>query len=813
VTAGTDDRRGLDEPGEDRTASRRATPSDVAARVRGAARWSGLRGFALAGGVCAVAAALTVWQAPHVTRAVFIFFWPAVLIIAWFGGRVPGLAAVAFAIAAVSYFVLPPRSWTAPWPVDEWMPVVLFLVVGVVMTELASGLRRVERRAVQAEAEASERAQLLEDQAIELEAQKEEAQVLAEELEQTNEELQQTNDQLGVALADAERGAEAESAAATRAQRLLALSTALSDAVTLDDVADIILRDGMTAVGADAAALAALDGAPGPEPPTEFVVLRRAGYAPALKDRWQRFPLHAGRPLSDAVLSRQPVLIESLAEWRARYPEMAEQTPELTLEAMANIPIVSQGRPIAGLSFSFRSARRFDDATRTFFATVGEQCGIALGRARAFEAERRGRERSAFLSEASRLLATSLEYERTLEALALAAVPRLGDWCAVDMLDHPGVAEWPPRISRLAVVHQDPAKIAMAKELQERLPTDWSSPTGLARVLREGVTEFYPEIPDAMLVAAAKTPEHLALLRELQLSAIIIVPLVARGVILGAFTLVMSESGRHYDRADQALAEDLAQRAAIAVDNARLYREAERARAAAEEANRAKGAFLAMMSHELRTPLNAIAGYTELLEMEIHGPLTTAQRDSVRRVQRSEQALLSLVEDVLSFARIESGRMEYQLTDVPLDATLAELEDLVRPQLSAKSLVYRCLRLDPAVTVWADRDKLEQILLNLLTNAIKFTEEGEIVIECDTTENDVSIHVRDTGIGIAEEKIDLIFEPFVQVQSALTRTTQGSGLGLAISRDLARGMGGDLTVRSEVGKGSTFTLRLPRRPG
>jgi signal transduction histidine kinase len=246
------------------------------------------------------------------------------------------------------------------------------------------------------------------------------------------------------------------------------------------------------------------------------------------------------------------------------------------------------------------------------------------------------------------------------------------------------------------------------------------------------------------------------------------------------------------------------------VDNARLYRDAERARADAEAANQAKSDFLATMSHELRTPLNAIAGYTELLEMELRGPITDEQREDLRRIRRSQRHLLALVNDVLNFARLDSGHLDYDIGPVPLAETLAAVEAMVAPQLQAKGLTY-ALELPPAALIaLADREKVQQIVVNLLSNAVKFTPSGgRIAVACNDERTAVAITVRDSGRGIPADKLELIFEPFVQVERALTRETEGSGLGLAISRQLARAMNGDLTVVSELGAGSTFTLTLP----
>jgi signal transduction histidine kinase len=225
---------------------------------------------------------------------------------------------------------------------------------------------------------------------------------------------------------------------------------------------------------------------------------------------------------------------------------------------------------------------------------------------------------------------------------------------------------------------------------------------------------------------------------------------------------------------------------------------AEVARVAAEEANRAKSEFLAVMSHELRTPLNAIGGYAELIALGIRGPVTPQQAADLERLQRSQRHLLGLINEVLNYARLETARVAYDVRAVPAADVLAEAESLVAPQAAAKGVALSTDAGAPALRVLADAEKLRQVLVNLLSNALKFTAAGGRVA------------LSDTGIGIPAEKLERIFDPFVQVDTTLTRAHEGTGLGLAISRDLARGMAGDITVESALGAGSTFTVVLPR---
>jgi PAS domain S-box-containing protein len=409
---------------------------------------------------------------------------------------------------------------------------------------------------------------------------------------------------------------------------------------------------------------------------------------------------------------------------------------------------------------------------------------------------KKAEESQRFLAEASAILNRSLDYETRLSELAELAVPHIADWCAVDMLDEDGL----PHL--LSVAHVDTARAETARELRRRYPLEPGAAYGVPNVLRTGEPEVHSEITDSSLAAYAADSEQLQLIRHLGARSGMIVPLVARGRTLGAITFMIADSERRYSASDLVLAHELAHRAALAIDNARLYGEA-------QAANRLRDEFLATVSHELRTPLNAILGWAQLLR---EGKLDEdGSGHAFEIIERNAKIQASLIEDILDVSRIITGKLRLDAEAVELVPLTEAAIDVVRPAAQARE-IQLAVSLDPrAGSIRGDVNRLQQVVWNLLSNAIKFTPEGgRVMIKLQRVDNNASIVVSDTGIGIKPEFLPHVFDRFRQADSAFTRKHSGLGLGLAIVRHIVEMHGGTVRAESEgEGRGATFIVSLP----
>ena len=377
-------------------------------------------------------------------------------------------------------------------------------------------------------------------------------------------------------------------------------------------------------------------------------------------------------------------------------------------------------------------------------------------------------------------------------------LPGLGQWCLLDLVVN-GHGE-------RRLVTPDASLAQMARSVEGELALDGDASLGLVRALRRRRAERLEHVSPARPAVRndATASGEWAALENLAAGPVLVVPIASRNRIVGALSFGRLADQPLFTEREQRLAEELALLIGVAIEQQRIA-------TVAESAARTKSEFVAMMSHELRTPLNAIAGYAQLLEMGFRGPLTEGQRDAVSRILRGQEHLLTLVDAVLTFSRLTSGRLTIDSTE--LDA--ADLIDVASEPLvvefASREIDFRILPCPARARVCADRERAVEILRHLLSNALKFTpREGSVTVGCEEVGGMVRFVVADTGRGIPEGQRDAIFQPFVQAEKGLTRSADGSGLGLAIGRELAERMGGSLTVTSEEGTGSRFVLSLVR---
>jgi PAS domain S-box-containing protein len=401
-----------------------------------------------------------------------------------------------------------------------------------------------------------------------------------------------------------------------------------------------------------------------------------------------------------------------------------------------------------------------------------------------------------FLAEAGSVLSSSLDFEKTLESVAFLAVPAIADWATIHMLDEQGA------LKRVTLAHADPSKLAAAIE-ESRDEVDLSAHFGLAHIMRTGQTEVYNRIGEDLLRHAARDETDLERLRSVGFTSVIMAPIKSSDRTIGVITLISAESRRDYSEADRAMVESLAGRASLAIQNARLYQDAQNAIAVRDD-------FISIASHELKTPLTSLKIYAQVLRRQFtRGNLDrSVAGDRLERMDLQIDRLTRLVSDLLDVSRIRGGQLQFRMRDFDLTALVREIVEAPRPAEDMHAITFSSP--PHPVLVHGDRERLGQVLANLLSNAIKYSPpHADIVVSLDSNADQASVSVRDFGYGIAPGELPHIFERFYRVADTGRVGVPGLGMGLYLSREIARRHGGDIAVQSEPGAGSTFTLSVP----
>jgi PAS domain S-box-containing protein len=494
-------------------------------------------------------------------------------------------------------------------------------------------------------------------------------------------------------------------------------------------------------------------------------------------------------PIAECVRRKRPLYFVERTELEARVEGFDARTAGI--EACALLPLMVHTEVVGAMMISFREPRPFKQDDREFIEAIATQCASALDRAALRERERVQSERTAFLARAGELLSSSLDYETVLRKLVSLAVPGFADWCTVDVVegDH---------IQRLTVAHADPEKARWGWELSERFPVDSRLGYGVAAVIRKGLPEHYPEISGDILALADASPGLRESLEKAGLRSVLIVPLLSRGVGLGALSMAWAETPRNYDEEDLAFAMDLARRAAMAVENARLYREVQTAVEIRDD-------FLAVAGHELKTPLttllNQVQGLERVMRREGGDPSRT---DRLKKATHAGFRLERLVSQMLDVARLSSGQLVLEPEAVDVTALVRGIVERFREEDDSVLVSFRGV---DGMMGLVDPHRFERVLSNLLANARKYGRGQPIDVEVARSDGDGVIRVIDRGIGIDPSRQPRIFERFERAVGA--REFGGFGLGLWIARQIVEASGGRITVDSRPDEGSVFTVYLP----
>lgn len=473
---------------------------------------------------------------------------------------------------------------------------------------------------------------------------------------------------------------------------------------------------------------------------------------------------------------------------------------QIGLKSYMGVPLIARNKVIGAITFSsIQEKRHYTKKDVQFAEQLASRIALALDNLRLFkEAQDELEERKhiennlRFLAEAGKILGSSLDYQTTLNQVAKLAVPQISDWFGIDILDEKG------EIQQIVVGHKDPKKVKWAKELRKKYPPELNAQNGLPHVLRTGKSEIYPHISEEMLVKLARHKDHLKILHEIGMTSVMIVPLLIEKKAIGAISFVATN--RHFNDADLAIAEELAHRASLAIENARLYNNAQEAIALRDD-------FISVASHELKTPITSVKIFTQVLQK--HATLNADEKASLSlgKMDKQIDKLTELIYNMLNIAKIQTGQMEFAEKEFDFDAMVHEVVDVLQHMTSKHQIIVLG---KTNKKLKGDEDRIGQVFSNLISNAIKYSPHADkVVITLTSKKNHIGVSIQDFGIGMDKQHLNKIFNRFYRVSGNTDKTFPGLGIGLYISKEIIARHNGKLWAESVPGKGSTFYITLP----
>jgi signal transduction histidine kinase/response regulator of citrate/malate metabolism len=583
---------------------------------------------------------------------------------------------------------------------------------------------------------------------------------------------------------------------ALKTTNLLDFTSELLETVTPTEVADVFIKKGLTIINATAGSIVLLDDS------KTLRIVQASGYDKSTIKKWSVFDLDDTTPIGKAILSKKPIFVNSQEVAKKRYPFLKSDKGK----SWAALPIITRKNTLGAIGLTFNEEQEFTDNTKTYLLTIAQQVAQALDRAKLYELEKSARQNAEiskdkirFLNEATKILSSSLEYKKTLTNLANIVVPQLAEWCGIDIITEDG------KLQNLVVAHEDSHKVKLAKMLQKKYPADLNSPSGVAAVIKSGEPQILNDITQEMIVNSARDEEHLKLLTEIGFKSVMIVPLKGQNKTLGAITFVASHENKSFIKEDLIFAQELAARASTAIDNAILYQKS-------LEGIRIRDEFLNIAAHELRTPLTSLQLQMQLLLSHITKATTIKSsilQKSLLAGEQQTKRLGNLINNLLDVSRMSNKKIE-------LEKDIVDLSELLKDVISRfdSSLKHSGTKMTFRNSVnikgkW-DKFRLDQVMTNLISNAIKYGEGKPIKITIKTNKNKAVISIKDNGMGMNSEDKKKIFNRFVRTEAA--KKYGGLGLGLYISKQIVEAHEGTISVNSSLNKGSEFIIKLPLNP-